>query len=74
MPRKKEVIILGGGLAGLAAAVVLADEGFQVTVVERRPFLGGRASSYPVPNSQRLNSQPTRKSGNSIPDQSDEAD
>lgn len=56
MSRKKDVIILGGGLAGLAAAVVLADEGFQITVLERRPFLGGRASSYPVPNSQRLNS------------------
>ncbi|MFN8008095.1 MAG: hydroxysqualene dehydroxylase HpnE [Terriglobia bacterium] len=50
---EKEVIILGGGLAGLAAAVVLAEENFQVTVVERRPFLGGRASSYPIPPSQQ---------------------
>ena len=53
MKSKKEVTILGGGLAGLAAAVVLSDQGLQVTLVERKPFLGGRASSYPVPNSHR---------------------
>jgi squalene-associated FAD-dependent desaturase len=47
--RKRQVIILGGGLAGLAAAVPLAEEGLCVTVVERRPFLGGRAASYPIP-------------------------
>src|SRR4030095_5006870 len=54
MKSKKEVTILGGGLAGLAAAVVLSDQGLQVTLVERKPFLGGRASSYPVPNSHRI--------------------
>jgi squalene-associated FAD-dependent desaturase len=54
MDSKKEVTILGGGLAGLAAAVVLSDQGLQVTLVERKPFLGGRASSYPVPNSHRI--------------------
>jgi len=41
--------IVGGGLAGLAAACALADSGFRVTVFERRPFLGGRASSYEHP-------------------------
>ena len=40
------VLILGGGLAGLAAACDLADFGFGVTVVEKRPFLGGRVYSY----------------------------
>src|SRR6476660_4177891 len=54
MKSNKEVTILGGGLAGLAAAVVLSDPGLQVTLVERKPFLGGRASSYPVPNSHQL--------------------
>ena len=54
MQSNKEVTILGGGLAGLAAAVVLSDQGLQVTLVERKPFLGGRASSYPVPNSHQL--------------------
>jgi uncharacterized protein with NAD-binding domain and iron-sulfur cluster len=33
-------------VAGLAAACALADAGFRVTVLERRGYLGGRASSY----------------------------
>jgi zeta-carotene desaturase len=41
--------IVGGGIAGLSAACALADAGFQVTVFERRPFVGGRASSYEHP-------------------------
>jgi squalene-associated FAD-dependent desaturase len=43
------VAIVGGGLAGLAAACALADTGFKVTLFEKRPFLGGRASSYEHP-------------------------
>ena len=43
------VAIVGGGLAGLAAACALSESGFQVTVFERRPYLGGRASSYVHP-------------------------
>jgi squalene-associated FAD-dependent desaturase len=43
------VAIAGGGLAGLAAACALSDAGFRVTVFEKRPFLGGRASSYEHP-------------------------
>jgi squalene-associated FAD-dependent desaturase len=39
-------VVAGGGLAGLAAACELADAGFAVTLLERRPFLGGRAYSY----------------------------
>jgi zeta-carotene desaturase len=46
---KAKVAIVGGGLAGLAAGCALADSGFQVTLFERRPFLGGRASSYQHP-------------------------
>jgi phytoene dehydrogenase-like protein len=41
--------IVGGGLAGLAAACALADAGWRVTLFERRSFLGGRASSYEHP-------------------------
>jgi len=41
--------VVGGGLAGLSAACVLADAGFKVTLFERRPYLGGRASSYEHP-------------------------
>ncbi len=43
------VAIAGGGLAGLAAGCALADAGFRVTLFERRPYLGGRASSYQHP-------------------------
>jgi zeta-carotene desaturase len=43
------VAVAGGGLAGLAAACALATAGFRVTVFEKRPFLGGRASSYQHP-------------------------
>jgi 15-cis-phytoene desaturase len=40
------VVIAGGGLAGLACARVLADAGVAVTVLERLPYLGGRASTF----------------------------
>ena len=43
------VAIAGGGLAGLAAGCALADTGFHVTLLEKRPFVGGRASSYEHP-------------------------
>jgi squalene-associated FAD-dependent desaturase len=42
------VAIVGGGLAGLAAATALGGEGYDVDVFESRGFLGGRATSYPV--------------------------
>lgn len=41
------VIIAGGGLAGLAAATALGQAGFRVELLEARPFLGGRATSWP---------------------------
>jgi len=43
------IAIAGGGLAGLAAACALCDSNFRVTLFERRPYLGGRASSYEHP-------------------------
>jgi len=44
--RPRTVVIVGGGLAGLAAAARLVQAGFRVTVLESRPRLGGRASSF----------------------------
>ena len=41
-----EVIVIGGGLAGLSAAAALGGEGYRVRLLESRPFLGGRATSY----------------------------
>ncbi len=40
------MVIVGGGLAGLAAAVGLAQHGVRSLVLESRPRLGGRASSF----------------------------
>src|SRR5215831_2881823 len=48
------VAIVGGGLAGLSAAVALADEGLQITLLERHPRLGGRATSYLLPNGESI--------------------
>ena len=45
----KDVLIVGGGLAGLSAAVALAGHGATVSVLERKPFVGGRAYSYQHP-------------------------
>jgi len=45
MPR---VIVAGGGLAGMAASAALASADFRVTLFESRPFLGGRATSFPL--------------------------
>ena len=41
-------LVVGGGLAGLAATAALAEAGFAVDLFEARGFLGGRATSYPV--------------------------
>jgi squalene-associated FAD-dependent desaturase len=43
---RASVVVVGGGLAGIAAACELADAGLKVTLVEKRPFLGGRSYSY----------------------------
>ncbi|MGB7599061.1 MAG: hydroxysqualene dehydroxylase HpnE [Candidatus Sulfotelmatobacter sp.] len=51
---RPSVAIAGGGLAGLAAACALADSGFRVTLFERRPYLGGRASSYEHPGTTEV--------------------
>jgi zeta-carotene desaturase len=45
----KTVAVVGAGLAGLAAGCALADAGLRVTLFERRPYVGGRASSYEHP-------------------------
>ena len=53
-PPAPTVAIAGGGLAGLAAGCALASAGFRVTLFERRPYLGGRASSYQHPGTGEI--------------------
>jgi squalene-associated FAD-dependent desaturase len=53
-PSQPTVAVVGGGLAGLAAACALSDSGFKVTLFEKRPFLGGRASSYEHPGTGEI--------------------
>jgi squalene-associated FAD-dependent desaturase len=50
----KNVIVIGGGLAGLAAGVALAEAGCRVRLFEQRPYLGGRATSYALPNGEHV--------------------
>jgi len=43
---KRTALVVGGGLAGLSAALHLADRGWRVRLFEKRAILGGRAYSY----------------------------
>ena len=45
-PPGTSAVVVGGGIAGLSAATVLAERGVVVTVVEREPYLGGRAGAW----------------------------
>jgi phytoene dehydrogenase-like protein len=47
--RTNSAIVVGGGIAGIAAAVTLAGRGVRVTLVETRKKLGGRATSFTDP-------------------------
>jgi squalene-associated FAD-dependent desaturase len=53
-PPPPHIVIVGGGLAGLAAASCLVDRGLRITILESRPRLGGRASSFPDPATGEL--------------------
>ena len=48
------MIVIGGGLAGLAASVALAEAGWRIRLFEQRPFLGGRAASYVLPDGEHV--------------------
>lgn len=44
----RHVVVVGGGIAGLAAATALAERGVRVTLLEATDRLGGRVASWPL--------------------------
>ena len=50
----RDVIVVGAGAAGLAAASALTAAGAKVTILERKPYVGGRAYSYEHPALQTV--------------------
>jgi squalene-associated FAD-dependent desaturase len=42
----RDVVVIGGGLAGITAAITLREAGADVTLLEARPWLGGATSSF----------------------------
>jgi hydroxysqualene dehydroxylase len=50
----KRVVVVGGGLAGMAAAVALESANIQVTLIEARKTLGGRAGSFEDPQTGEI--------------------
>jgi heterodisulfide reductase subunit A len=46
IPIVKKALVVGGGIAGIQAALDIAEAGYQVTLVERTPSIGGRMAQY----------------------------
>ncbi|NLU77297.1 FAD-dependent oxidoreductase [Micromonospora sp. HNM0581] len=47
VPHPVTAVVVGGGIAGMSAAVVLAERGVEVSVLEAAPQLGGRLGAWP---------------------------
>ncbi|GAA4884966.1 NAD(P)/FAD-dependent oxidoreductase [Serinicoccus chungangensis] len=50
----RRVVVVGGGIAGIAAATVLAERGAQVTLVEAQDQLGGRVRAWPLEDDRTM--------------------
>ena len=48
LAKKKSVVVIGAGLAGLACAYELSKRGFLVTLLEKSPNLGGKIASWKI--------------------------
>ena len=60
---RPSALVLGGGIAGIAAAAGLAERGVKVTLIEREAQLGGRVRSWPVDHDAGSNTQVTMSRG-----------
>ena len=47
-PERADVVVIGAGLAGLTAALTLADEGAKVLVLEASEHVGGRTHTFSI--------------------------
>lgn len=52
--RPRSVAVVGGGIAGLSAAIALAERGVQVTLLESADRLGGRVAAWPLPEDRSM--------------------
>ena len=46
MNKDKKIIVIGSGFGGIAAALRMRAKGYQVTLLEKHPDLGGRARVF----------------------------
>lgn len=46
MEKKPKVLVLGGGISGITAAIEASEAGAEVVLVEKEPFLGGRVAQF----------------------------
>ena len=42
MKKNKKILIVGGGLGGLATAICLSDKNFEISIIEKNSNLGGK--------------------------------
>lgn len=40
----RKILVVGGGISGITAAIEAAEAGAEVTIIERNPYLGGRVT------------------------------
>ena len=49
MNKEKKIVVIGSGFGGIAAALRMRAKGYQVTLLEKHPDLGGRARVFKKP-------------------------
>jgi len=54
MKKSKSVIVVGAGIAGIQAALDLAEMGAEVHLVEQSPSIGGRIAVYSIAQDERM--------------------